>query len=94
MADDLTEFNPYDKRLFPKHHQIAKMLLGQKPVTYSTLYDKTGLSPRTLATVRKGLAECGIEVQRITTEDRSIAYRTAKAGKKEPVKKSLDPLAC
>jgi hypothetical protein len=71
---DLTELNPYDQRIYPKHWAVAQSLLSGEPVLWADVYEETGAGNRTLGIVKKHLADCGVELRRLRNEDREIVY--------------------
>ena len=91
FAGKLTELNPYDKKLFPKHHKVAQMLLTGKPVRWAVVHEATGAGNRTLGVVKKHLTDCGVTLDRKRNEDREIVY-TASAPKSAR-RKEAAPLA-
>lgn len=83
----LTDLNPYDKKLYPKYWKVANMLLSGKPVSWASVYEKTGAGNRTLGVIKKHLADCGVELERSRNEHREIVYVASApaSAKKKPV---------
>lgn len=90
-GEKLASFNPYDKKEFPKHHAVATMLLAGKRVTYTEIYNATGLSPRTMAQVVQDLEGSNIRVVAMRGNDRKNSYIVESIGKGAK-KRKVNPL--